>query len=116
MAKLTSSKRGRYMKITAAKPSEARSSAKSGMKNLKSSNLPAGLPAGRQAGPKGSLLRAGGRVFFEGGIPLALQILDEICSNFFEHTPPVGKLGFLHRHSPSSLRLLITVSKNRPRT
>src|SRR3989339_2165807 len=40
--------------------------------------------------PKGSLLRAGGRGV-EGGIPPALQILGEICSNFFERTPPVGK-------------------------
>ena len=36
--------------------------------------------------PKGSLLRAGGRGV-EGGIPPALQILGEICSNFFERTP-----------------------------
>ena len=40
----------------AAKPSEARSSAKSGTKNLKSSN------------PKGSLLRAGGRGVWGEGI------------------------------------------------
>jgi len=26
-----------------------------------------------------------------GGIPPALQILGEICSNFFERTPPIGK-------------------------
>ena len=46
--------------------------------------------------PKGSLLRqrrtgAGGRKGGLGGIPPALQILGEICSNFFERTPPVGK-------------------------
>jgi len=40
--------------------------------------------------PKGLLPRAGGRGF-GGGIPPALQILGEICSNFFERTPPVGK-------------------------
>jgi hypothetical protein len=40
--------------------------------------------------PKGSLLLAGGRGGL-GGIPPALQILGEICSNFFEHTPPVRK-------------------------
>jgi len=40
--------------------------------------------------PKGSLPQAGGRGVL-GGIPPALQILGEICSNFFERTPPVGK-------------------------
>ena len=34
---------------------------------------------------------AGGRKGGLGGIPPALQILGEICSNFFERTPPVGK-------------------------
>jgi len=34
---------------------------------------------------------AGGRKGGLGGIPPALQILGEICSNFFEHTPPVRK-------------------------
>ena len=34
---------------------------------------------------------AGGRKEGVGGIPPALQILGEICSNFFERTPPVGK-------------------------
>jgi len=33
---------------------------------------------------------AGGRKGGLGGIPPALQILGEICSNFFERTPPVG--------------------------
>jgi len=33
----------------------------------------------------------GGREGVLGGIPPALQILGEICSNFFERTPPVGK-------------------------
>jgi len=42
-------------------------------KNLKSSN------------PKGSLPQAGGAGV--GGILPALQILGEICSNFFERTP-----------------------------
>ena len=32
--------------------------------------------------------RKGGSVF---ALPPALQILGEICSNFFERTPPVGK-------------------------
>jgi hypothetical protein len=27
--------------------------------------------------------------------------LGEICLNFFEHTPPVGKCGILHYHSPA---------------
>ena len=39
--------------------------------------------------PKGSLPQAGGAGV--GGILPALQILGEICSNFFERTPPVGK-------------------------
>src|SRR3989344_2744354 len=34
---------------------------------------------------------AGGRKRGLGGIPPALQIWGEICSNFFERTPPVGK-------------------------
>ncbi len=34
---------------------------------------------------------AGGRKGGLGGIPPALQILGEICSNFFERTPPVRK-------------------------
>ena len=34
---------------------------------------------------------AGGRKGGLGGIPPALQILGEICSNFFERTPPIGK-------------------------
>jgi len=34
---------------------------------------------------------AGGRKGGLGGIPPALQILGEICSNFFESTPPVRK-------------------------
>jgi len=34
---------------------------------------------------------AGGRKEGLGGIPPALQILGEICSNFFECTPPVRK-------------------------
>jgi len=34
---------------------------------------------------------AGGRKGGLGGIPPALQILSEICSNFFERTPPVRK-------------------------
>ena len=34
---------------------------------------------------------AGGRKGGLGGIPPALQMLGEICSNFFERTPPVGK-------------------------
>jgi len=75
----------------AAKPSEARNSAKSGTKNLKSSN------------PEGSLPQAGGRGVW-GGIPPALQILGEISSNFFERTPPIGKcLCWLTLHaSPAS--------------
>ncbi|MCZ7398238.1 MAG: hypothetical protein O8C62_00920 [Candidatus Methanoperedens sp.] len=32
---------------------------------------------------------AGGRKGGLGGIPPALQILGEICSNFFERTPPI---------------------------
>ncbi|OGD17063.1 hypothetical protein A2V47_04040 [Candidatus Atribacteria bacterium RBG_19FT_COMBO_35_14] len=48
-------------------------------------------PACRQAGPKGSLLRAGGGL---GGIPPALQILSEICSNFFERTPQLENAAF----------------------
>jgi len=44
-------------------------------------------PVCRQAGPKESLLRAGGRGGL-GGIPPTLQILGEISSNFFERTPP----------------------------
>ena len=35
--------------------------------------------------------RCDGRKGGLGGIPPALQILGEICSNFFERTPPVGK-------------------------
>jgi len=35
---------------------------------------------------------AGGRKGGLGGIPPALQILGEICSNFFKRTPPVGKM------------------------
>jgi len=34
---------------------------------------------------------AGGRKGGLGGIPPALQILGEICSNFFERTPPPFK-------------------------
>ena len=34
--------------------------------------------------------RCGGRKGGVGGIPHALQILGEICSNFFERTPPIG--------------------------
>ena len=41
--------------------------------------------------PKGSLLRAGGRGVWGGGIPPALQILGEISSNFFKRTPPVRR-------------------------
>ena len=65
----------RWEKEFAAKPSEARSSAISGTKNLKSPN------------PKGTLLRAGGRGGLE-GIPPAQQSLGEISSNIFESTPP----------------------------
>jgi hypothetical protein len=53
-------------------------------------------PACWQAGPKGSLLRAGGRGVW-GGVP------------------PVEKCGILHYHSPAFTRWL-TVSKNCPRT
>ena len=101
-----------YMKITAAKPSEARSSAKSGTKNLKSSN------------PKGSLLPlcqgyeghgASGRKWGLERILSTLQILGEICSSFFERTPPVRKCGILHHHSSAFIRWF-TVSKNCQRT
>jgi hypothetical protein len=85
-----------------------RSSAKSGTKNLKSSNLPAGRQVGKDRFRE---LAEGGL----GGISPTLQILGEICSNFFEGTPPVGKYGILHHHSPAFTRWL-TVSKNCQRT
>ena len=50
--------------------------------------------------PKGSLPQAGGRGVL-GGIPPALQILGEICSNFFERTPPFRKLGGIGENSPA---------------
>ena len=42
---------------------------------------------------------ADGRKGGLGGIPPALQILGEICSNFFERTPPVGKSGRIQQNS-----------------
>ncbi|MBU0572670.1 hypothetical protein KKH23_02950 [Patescibacteria group bacterium] len=36
-----------------------------------------------------SVASAGGRKGGFGGIPPALQILGEICSNFFKRTPPI---------------------------
>ena len=51
--------------------------------------------------PKGSLPQ-GGRKGGLGGIPPApLQILGEICSNFFERTPPFRKLGGIGENSPA---------------
>ena len=44
---------------------------------------------------------AGGRKGGLGGIPPALQILDEISSNFFERTPPFRKLGGIGENSPA---------------
>ena len=44
---------------------------------------------------------AGGRKGGLGGIPPALQILGEICSNFFERTPPFRKLGGIGENSPA---------------
>jgi hypothetical protein len=45
--------------------------------------------------------RCGGRKGGLGGIPPALQILGEICSNFFERTPPFRKLGGIGENSPA---------------
>ena len=47
-------------------------------------------------------MRAGGRGGL-GGIPPALQILGEICSNFFERTPPKAK-AFWRTGPPVSVR------------
>ncbi|OGE17358.1 hypothetical protein A2769_00745 [Candidatus Daviesbacteria bacterium RIFCSPHIGHO2_01_FULL_37_27] len=40
-------------------------------------------------GRKGGLARFAGASARRGGIPPALQILGEICSNFFERTPQI---------------------------
>jgi len=48
---------------------------------IRSPNPPKKRPAQARARRKGGV----------GGIPPALQILGEICSNFFERTPPIGK-------------------------
>lgn len=85
----------------AAKPSEARSSAKSGTKNLKSSN------------PKGSLLRAGGMGFWvEFRPPYKFWVKSvRIFSNAHRQFENAAFCTITRQHSPVGLRFLKTAQE-----
>jgi len=71
--------------------------------------------------PKGSLPQSGRKGGLGGIPPVPLQILGEICSNFFEHTPPFRKLGGIGENSPADFPfkleffIFVLIYRDRPK-
>ncbi|HCW32519.1 TPA: hypothetical protein DGH83_03435 [Candidatus Peregrinibacteria bacterium] len=62
--------------------------AERGLEFRQKRNEKLGIVQSKRAASPPEADRCGGRKGGLGGIPPALQILGEICSNFFERTPP----------------------------